>query len=91
MYIFLGTACIRNLDNSRQKYADLSARDNSVNSSDHHSRINVLRACQQRSGLYAKFRSGYRREAAMRAARPLAILSQEITPIPIFSFESTVL
>ena len=50
-----------------QKYADNSARDNSANNGDRRSRANVLRACQQRVGLYTKFRAGYRREAATRA------------------------
>ena len=35
--------------------------------SDRRSRANVLRACQQRVGLYTKIRAGYRREAATRA------------------------
>ena len=50
-----------------QKYADNSARDNSANNSHRRSRANVLRACQQRVGLYTKFRAGYCREAATRA------------------------
>ena len=45
-----------------QKYAD-----NSANSSDRRSRANVFRACQQRVGLYTKFRAGYCRKAATRA------------------------
>ena len=43
-----------------QKYADSSAKDNSANTSDRRSRANVLRACQQRIGLYKKLRGGYR-------------------------------
>ena len=65
-----------------QKYADNSAKDNSANNIDCRSRANVLRACQQRVGLYTKFRASYRREA--RIARPPATLNQEITPVPIF-------
>ena len=34
---------------------------------DRRSRANVLRACQQRVGLYTKIRAGYRRKAATRA------------------------
>ena len=37
--------------------------------SDRRSRANVLRASQQRVGLYTKIRAGYRREAATRAWR----------------------
>ena len=43
--------------------------------SDRGSRVHVLRACQQRVGLYT----------------PPATLNREITSIPIFSFESSVL
>ena len=49
-----------------QKYAENSATDNSANNSDRRSRANVMRACQQRVGLYMKFRAGYRREGATR-------------------------
>ena len=37
-----------------------------LQNSDRRSRANVLRAFQQRVGLYIKFRAGYRREAATR-------------------------
>ena len=49
-----------------QKYADNLVKDNSTNNSDRRSRANVLRACQQRVGLYTKLRAGYRRDAATR-------------------------
>ena len=52
-----------------QNYPENSARDNSINNSDRRSRDSVLRACQQRVGVYTKFRAGYRREAATRAWR----------------------
>ena len=52
-----------------QNYADNSAKDNSANNWDRRSRANVLRACQQRVGIYTKFTAGYRREAATRAHR----------------------
>ena len=41
-----------------QNYADNSAKDNSANNWDRRNRANVLRACQQRVGLYTKFRAG---------------------------------
>ena len=44
--------------------------------SDRRSRANVLRACQQRVGLYTKVRAGYRRDA--RVARPPATLNHEL-------------
>ena len=58
-----------------QKYAENSAKDNSTNNSDHRSRANVLRACQQSVGLYTKFRAGYLKPAT---------LNRVITPIPTF-------
>ena len=66
-------------DNSAK---DNSVKDNSANKSDRRSRANVLRACQQRVGLYTKFRAGYRGDA--RVARLPATINREITPIPIF-------
>ena len=56
-----------------QKCADKSAKDNSASNSDRRNRTNVLRACQQRVGLFTKFRADYRREA--RVARPPATLN----------------
>ena len=58
-----------------QKYADSSARDNSANYSDHRSRANELRACQQRVGLYKNL------EPVIAAT-----LNREMSPIPIFFF-----
>ena len=49
--------------------------------SDRRSRANVLRACQQRVGLYTKIRAGYRREA-----RPLATLNQELKIVGLVVF-----
>ena len=50
-----------------QMHADNSARDNSADNNDRRSRANVLQACQQRVGLYTKFRAGYCREATTPA------------------------
>ena len=56
------------LTSRRAENCPLFNKHNEQNS-DHRSRANVLRACQQRVGLNTKFRAGYHRKAATLAQR----------------------
>ena len=56
------------LTNWQAKNCSLFKKHNKQNS-DRRIGANALRACQQRVGLYTKFRAGYRHKAAERAHR----------------------